>query len=530
MVPISSTDETRTGRVESSASPGKNRHVLWITLLVVAISFGSFFMDGSTGINFADEGYLWYGMTAMKAGQVPIRDFHAYDPGRYFWVTGWSYVLGDSLVAMRAACVFFQCIGMVCALLAVRRVSREWWFLGLVALILVQWMSPQYKLFEQSIGLIGIYVAVRLIERPTIRQYFISGICIGLMAFFGRNHGLYQVGAFGMISLFLARGEWALLPRRVLACAGGIVIGYLPQLLMLVFVKGYLAGYIFLLQTDLAGRSGLPSPVPWPWRLPAEMPGFLWCGMLAEGLFYMALPAFVLIALFRTWQLGREGMARHPLVPAAACVTLFYQQHSFARPEWVHLAHSVPGLVVGVIALCHAGWVKAPRWLPLAGALTLLGFTIPARAIYSGLVSEMVAPAGTFVEAEVGGQTMHIPTSSATVLKLAHRVADQLAKPDEPVVFLPHSPGLFPATHRLSPLHQIYFIVPMPAAEEEATIARFKESHVKWVILRDYALDGRDDLRFYRTNPLVFAYLRENFSPVNLPETPPSTFVLRHKD
>ena len=243
--PATFTDENNTRKMdcETPRATGGNRHVLWIALLVVAVSFGSFFMDGNTGINLADEGYLWYGMTALKTGQIPIRDFHAYDPGRYFWVTGWSYLLGDSLVSMRAACVLFQCLGMTCALLAVRRISREWWFLGLVALILVQWMSPQYKLFEQSIGLMAIYMAVRLIERPTVRQYFFTGTFIGLMAFFGRNHGLYQVSAFTLLTLLLSRGEWAKLPRSVLTCASGIVVGYLPQMMMLAFVHGYLGAY-----------------------------------------------------------------------------------------------------------------------------------------------------------------------------------------------------------------------------------------------------------------------------------------------
>lgn len=514
----------------SPPSKGRNRHVLWVTLLAVVVSFGFFFMDGNVGINFADEGYLWYGMTALKQGQVPMRDFHAYDPGRYLWVTGCSFVFGDSLVAMRAACVLFQCLGMVAALLAVRRVSREWWFPALVALILVQWMSPQYKLFEQAVGLMAIYAAVRLIERPTVRQHFFTGVFIGLMAFMGRNHGVYQVGAFGLIMLLLARGRWAQLPRCVMACAAGVAVGYLPQAVMFVFVEGYFGAFIAQLQTDLAGRSFLPSPVPWPWRVPAQFSGMMRLGLLAEGLFYLALPALLVAALVRIWRLGREGFARHPLLPAAACMTLFYAQYSFSRPEWVHLAHSVPGFVLGVIALGHAGGLKAARWLPVAAALALLIITVPARAIYSGLVREMLAPAGAYVEMDVRGAEMHVARYSAGVLKLAHTVADELAKPDEPVVFLPHWPGLYPATHRLSPLQQIYFILPMPEAEELATIAAFEEKKVKWVFLQNYALDGRDDLRFPNTNPLVFAYLRRKFEPVAVPGLPRDMIVLRRSD
>src|SRR5678809_1221711 len=89
----------------------RHRCVLGLLFLTVVLSFGWFLIDGNVGINLADEGYLWYGLRALRAGLIPIRDFHAYDPGRYFWVAGWSMFLGQGLVSMRAACVAFQCIG-----------------------------------------------------------------------------------------------------------------------------------------------------------------------------------------------------------------------------------------------------------------------------------------------------------------------------------------------------------------------------------------------------------------------------------
>ena len=42
-----------------------------------------------------------------------MRDFQAYDPGRYAWTAAWSFVLGDSLVALRLGCVLFGCLGVL---------------------------------------------------------------------------------------------------------------------------------------------------------------------------------------------------------------------------------------------------------------------------------------------------------------------------------------------------------------------------------------------------------------------------------
>src|SRR3954468_10326764 len=106
------------------------RHALWLGLLTVVFSIGWFLLDGHLKINFADEGFLWYGAEAVRRGEVPMRDFDAYDPGRYLWVAGWSFLLGNSLISLRLACVLFQCLGVLSGMLAARRLSKNWVFLA----------------------------------------------------------------------------------------------------------------------------------------------------------------------------------------------------------------------------------------------------------------------------------------------------------------------------------------------------------------------------------------------------------------
>src|SRR5678815_1116157 len=183
----------------------RHRDFFLLALLAIVLSGAFFFTDGNVGINFADEGYLWYGMRALKAGQVPIRDFQAYDPGRYVWCALWSCLLGDGLVSMRFGCVVFQSIGITCGLLAARRITANRPTLVLIALLLVQWMIPTYKVFEQSIALMAVWVAIMLTERPTIKRHFAAGLFVGIAAFMGRNHGLYNGVAFGLVILVLAR-------------------------------------------------------------------------------------------------------------------------------------------------------------------------------------------------------------------------------------------------------------------------------------------------------------------------------------
>lgn len=503
------------------------RHVVFVALLAAALSCAIFFTDGNVGINLADEGYLWYGMRALKAGLVPIRDFQAYDPGRYIWTALWSCVLGDGLVSMRFACMIFQCFGMVFGLLAARRISEDWRFLVLIALILVQWMIPTYKVFEQSISLAAVYVAVLLIERPTVKRHFCAGLFVGFAAFMGRNHGLYNSIAFGLLLLLLARGAWREAPLRLAAWAGGVVVGYLPQLAMFAFVPGYLAAFLALLHRNVSIGSNLAMPVPWPWTTPINEGLIVWLNGFVEGLFYLFIPLFIGLALLVLLRLSRVAALRHPVLMAGACVALPYAHHTFSRADYVHLAHSVPVLALGVISLCHL--LKPSLKSVSIAAVALCLASVPATFVHGGLYAELTAPAGSFVERQVLGQTMHVGLYHDILLTLADRVANKLAKPEEPVVFLPHWPGLYAFTNRISPLKQIYFIRPASPPEEEAELAALKSKGVRWVLLEDYKLDGRDDLRFQNTNPLVFKYFVENFERLSIAGVPRDTVVLRRK-
>jgi len=504
------------------------RTAAWLAALTVTLSFGWFAVDGHVGINLADEGYLWYGTRALNAGQVPIRDFQAYDPGRYVWTAAWSHVLGDGLVSMRAACVIFHCFGIFAGLLTAARVSRDWRFLVLVAITLTLWMTPRFKVFEQSIALMAIWVAVRLLEQPTTRRHFLSGVFVGLMAFIGRNHGLYLTVAFALVMLAMARGEWAKLPRGVLAWSGGVLLGYTPQWLMFAFVPGYFDAFLALLQRNVTLGSNLAMAVPWPWRIPAEYSGPYWRNAFVEGCFFLALPLFVIAAFTRILMLGKAKLSQHRPLLAAACVALPYAHHTFSRADSIHLAHSAPALVLGLIALV-ASICPRTGFAPHSVALVLCMATVSATIRHSGLFHERMDARGTFVTRDVLGQSMRVSRESAAILDTATKLSEDHARPDEAVMFLPHWPGLYAATSRWSPLPQIYFIRPASAAEEERTVAQMETRRVAWVMLQDYRLDGRDALRFRRTNPMTFEYLARNFEQIAVPGSPSDTTVWRRR-
>jgi hypothetical protein len=502
------------------------QYVFWLALLTIAFSIGWFFLDGNVTLNLADEGALWYGSEAIRLGQIPIRDFQSYDPGRFLWVAAWSYFLGHGVVSLRLSCVIFQCFGVLAGLLTVRRLSRHWLFLSYVALLLCIWMHPRYKVFEQSIALMAVYAGTLLLERPTVRRHWWVGVFGGLSAFFGRNHGAYHVFAFGILIAFAAWGKgWRPWVRCTFAWVAGLLTGYLPQWLMYAFVPGYFRASIQDIAAIFKNGTNLSCPVPWPWLVPKEYPFWLYLSGIAEGCLYLALPLFLVLAAIRVLQLRKQEASPRPVIMAALCVSLPYTHYVFSRPDIVHLSHGMPTIALAAIAAGLSFW-GVWRRLGYVFLGILLSASVAANLFGMGVTLELLVPDGSLVEAEIKGERMLITKRQFQVLASASHLANDLAKPDEQVFFMPLMPTLYPFTGRLSPTKRIYFLFPSPEEDQEL-LAEIEHAGVQWVMLQDYPLDGRDDLRFRNTNPKVCDYFRKNYGVVPMETLPRDMVVLR---
>jgi hypothetical protein len=497
-------------------------------VLAVLLSVGLHFIFERIDLNLRDEGYLWYGVQRVQAGEVPLRDFQSYDPGRYYWCAAFAGLVGPGIIGVRFAAALVQIPGLFAGVLALSRQSRRWTYLATSAVILLLWTFPRFKAFEHTIELVAVWIGVRYLEAPSARRVIAAGAFTGLAAFFGRNHGLYLILAFS--ALLLLEGWKRPGPgrfRRFLAFAGGVGLGYVPAFAMAIFVPGYAAAFVHVVRLDLAHGVNVPEPYPWFWRsvyrglAPLELAEQL----ALDAAFLLPLVVFpvgIVVAL-RT---RAEELAARALPIAATVVGLVYVHHYAVRSDLPHFAQASPPLLI--LGLClpallpwrRSVWVATPFLLALS---LLVARRTPPFSAY------MTRPDEERVAFPVAGEVLSLPAPFARQLLLLERAVDHHVAASEELFIVPASPTLYALLGKRSPTWGIHFLWPATTAEQAAIVRRLAEPRVDWILLCLQDYDHDPSYRFETTHPDVFRYIEENFTDVERPVPPNAYRLLRRR-
>ncbi len=513
-------------------------------LLACAVSAALHAGLGDVDLNLADEGFLWYGVLRTLEGQVALRDFQSYDPGRYLWCAAWCAWLGQGVLALRAALAAFGALGLLAGLCVLRRVAPRPWALAAGALVLSLWMFPRHKLFEPSLAMLAVLLAVRLAERPSLRRHLASGVAIGLTGLVGRNHVLYGALGFGLwialLALWLApedggRGAPARLARRQGAFAAGGVVGMLPLLGMLAFVPGFGRAYLdSVLFFSREHGTNLPLPYPWPWRFGhATLAAPERVALAAAFLLPLVVVAAAALVAFararggRARELVRTGGVR--VLLAASAIGVFYAHHASVRSDAAHLAQSLHPALLGALALPAAlGWRAPAR--AAAWAALLVASWLAASATNPVLAPLRAFRRAPLVACQVAGERLRLAPDVARQVELLTRTVAARVPADEALFLAPGLCTLYPAWGRVSPVWGIYFLWPASEEEQRALLADLEAKDVRWALIKEAPPDGRADLLFQRTHALVWAWLERRFERVPTPELPPNYFFLRRRE
>lgn len=469
----------------------------------------SFWFEAKVGLNLADEGFLWYGAQATLDGAVPIRDFMSYDPGRYYWSALFMWAMQDNgIVALRIAIAIFQWMGFCIALWAVYRFEQRKWIVVMAGLLLMLWMFPRHKLFDISLAIILTVTAACLIELPNRLRYFWAGLVLGLVAFFGRNHGLYGAVGLGgamVLNLVTRRGPGIVSAGR--SFLSGLVIGYSPMIVMLIFVPNFFASFIegirFLFEIK---ATNLPLPVPWPW-----IPKYF-----VVGIFYVALLIFPVIGGIILWRRRNLSSGNSPLLAAAVLLSIPYAHFAFSRAGIAHLAQGIGPMLLGFVAL-HSSLTdrKRLKYATFFLCLMVLSFII-VHTQHRGLF----ASTRTWQKMDIAGDILLLDKNTSILVLTAKRLITANHGTGESVLITPFWPGLYPVLGLKSPIWEIYAIFPRKESFQNSEISRIQAANTRMVILADIALDGREELRYRSTHPKIYDFICRNFKSLTV-ENPP---------
>jgi len=488
-----------------------------ITSMVVTLSW--FLLTWRYGFDFGDEGYYWYGAQRVLRGEVPIRDFLAYDFGRYIWAATVMSLLGDDGIwGARVAAGIYQaltiCIGTFLALQALdNSVSRltKILFAIAAALILNLWAIPYYKAFDYGTSILIVAMLAIILTSLSRARWFGAGLILGLAAIMGRNHGVYGAcaGVLAVGFLTFKRRSISGLLQPVTAFIVGTILSFSLTLVMEVFNPGFMEAFIAGVIEHVRSTTtatNIPLPMPWPWTVSHGSDGWiLWGSKVTIGTFFIALllvPVLTILALSR--QRIEDFTRLHYILLAAAFAALMYAHYAYSRADVVHLALSIFPLIL-ILLTCG---VLIRQILPVAIALISLSviMILQDAPIFTSAV--LGRPMQTVV---MNGSEIYVRPFVANHLQTAEFAFASMPNARENFLAIPNFPSLYALNRSKIAIWEIYSLSARDAKFEEAELARLKKTPPEVVLLSNHALDDRPQLRYSNMHPVMYGWILDNY-------------------
>jgi hypothetical protein len=209
-------------------------------------------------------------------------------------------------------------------------------------------------------------------------------------------------------------------------------------------------------------------------------------------------------------------------VVGSTAVGLGYAHHAMSRADHPHLAPGAGPLLVALgagLGLLPYGWAIVAA----LAALSLRTVYLP----FEGL-GRWPAP-GELVPFEAGRTALRLPADQAGWLGRVRAVVEEHSRPGDPVAILPFLVTLYPLLDRRPAVYDVFCVYPATAEEEAEMIAQLRTSGARLALIDDHPLDGREDLRFRRTHPRVWAHLHQEFELLAVADLGPNQRVFRQR-
>jgi hypothetical protein len=370
-------------------------------------------------------------------------------------------------------------------------------------------MYPQYKVFDSTIAVALVCSFSYLCTRPTQGRILFAGIAVGVAACFGKNHGLYGgIGGFLILCYLIGTGAVRGLLRSVFPWSMGVILGYLPMILLLTIVPEL--GHQFLVGIRLffeVNTTNLSLSIPWPWL--AEFQHSIHNGIrdFVVGLFFIALIVYAVLGPLMMGYAVLRKKQLSPVMIASSVLALPYAHYAVSRADVYHLALGIFPLLLGSLARLN----RSPNALNACGLGILSIATM--LSIFPHHPGWKASLAGNWSAVRVGDDTMLVDPETAFAVKVVGDLIEKHAPHGRAFLVTPFWPGSYPAFGRKSPMLDDYALFYRSEEFQRAEIERIKKSDPGFILIYDYALDGRTDRRFSYTHAIVDQFIRHTYQP-----------------
>lgn len=494
------------------------RDVSEAVLLSAVVPIAVFSLQWRYGFNWGDEGWLWYISQRTAWGDVPLRDFFSYDPGRYYWSAFVFKLLGRSgFFEQLLGNYLFAIIGLVLVYLSMFRAGLgRAWRIAILLLLGVTIGFPRHKIYEQTLSLVCIAAVAFLFSAPQrLKRWLLLGIAIGLAAFVGRNSGVFcAIAAAVALGLLKARGQTPPSTRVFGAITAGIVIGYSPMILMIAGVHGFATPFY---------QSVLMTP-QWAWSLPVPFPWHVHLGGLhgidrlqarAASWLCLAAPVTYGFLLWRAVRSRAELDGTEWLSVAASAAGTGFLVHAFYTADFFHIAQGVLPFVVAAGAFAAHVWRTGERrWSLIVFfclAILVTASWLPMEPLVQHLRTEAHAPASV-AQASIDGRRFEVPAAQAEVMETIATAFHNCGPHDGAFLEAPYYPGLYAFLNTRAPSWDTYYLWPRSDQIQQEEIDGLERNRTALILLNSESpMNGRETLELIRTNPKLVEYIEAHY-------------------
>lgn len=477
-----------------------------------------FLFSWHIGFDLADEGYFWYGAQRVLHGELPIRDYMSYDIGRYYWAAAVMQALADSGIhATRVSALLFQCLTISVALFlclwampSTQSLTKRLLFALTAALTLTLWMTPYYKAFDHGSSILMVAMLVLLLKSINYKTWLSAGLLLGAMAMFGRNHGVYgAVAAFFTLVWLLLHGAGI---RETARPAAGFIFGVLlsfsPTFLLMAWAPGFTEAFIESIRALIkAGETNIALPVPWPWHFDPRMLGWLtWALEFLRGSMFVSLlllPALIVLYLSRRrmTQLSPAQL----LLLATAFAGIPYSHYAYSRADLTHLALAIFPLLIALMT------IGSMLNRPLLKSTGLLLISIWALSDFQPVLDRYLKKQ-QYEPVQISGHTVFTLPGTAKRIARANAALERHPEAQQSFLALPDMPSLHAMYQAKMATWEIYSLFARDAAFEQEELKRLGSQPPKMILISNHALDQREEFRYSQFHPMIYAWIKENYS------------------